>query len=122
MLIPATFNAPEGTTVTVIGTADLSSTYESELNVPSTNIYSTEVFTSLEKLGVVALPCSGARNGTIVFYVNEYGDYWSASAYDSSNAYMFSFRSSYVASGDINYRIYGRPVRLVQDIPFILFY
>ena len=76
MLIPATFNAPEGTTVTVIGTADLSSTYESELNVPSTNIYSTEVFTSLEKLGVVALPCSGARNGTIVFYVNEYGDYF----------------------------------------------
>ena len=58
LLIPEKFTAPEGTSVTVLSTTTSSTT----VSVPSTNKYTTEQFASLEKLGVVALPCGGYRN------------------------------------------------------------
>ena len=116
MLIPETFTAPEGTTVQILGTANLTSTSMSSLTVPSTNKYTTDEFASLEQLGVVALPCGGRRGGTSVSYVGSYGYYWSSSANGSSRACGFYFYSTYVDSYDYGGRYYGRSVRLVQNV------
>ena len=119
MLIPATFTAPEGITVEVIGTADLATDASMEVTVPTNNKYTTEQFASLEKLGVVALPCGGYRNGTSVYNVGSIGYYWSSSANDSYYAYEFYFYSTRVKVLDNNgnTRYPGRSVRLVQDVP-----
>ncbi len=116
MLIPETFVAPEGTSVEVLGTANLTSTSMTSLTVPSTNKYTTEDFASLENLGVVALPCGGYRNGTAVANVGLYGRYWSSSAYDSYDAYEFFFYSTNVSSNSSNFRSHAKSVRLVQDV------
>ncbi len=115
MLIPETFTAPEGTTVAVLSTST-SSTYVSNLTVPSTNTYTTEQFAVLERLGVVAFPCGGLRYGTSMGNVGSYGGYWSSSTYDSNCAYVFDFYSTDVDSDDYSYRNYGQSVRLVQDL------
>ena len=115
MLIPETFTAPEETTVTVLSTTT-SSTYEEGLSVPSTNKYTTEQFASLEKLGVVALPCGGSRGGTSVYDFGLYGGYWSSSADGTYGAYGFGINSTKVKSNYSSYRNYGRSVRLVQDL------
>ncbi len=115
MLIPETFTAPEGTTVTVLSTTT-SSTYLYNLTVPSTNKYTTEQFSSLEKLGVVAFPCGGHRNGTSLYYVGSFGYYWSSSADGSYYACDFFFYSVRVDSNSLYYRYSGRSVRLVQDV------
>ena len=114
MLIPETFTAPEGTTVTVLSTTKTSTSMG--VSVPSTNKYSIEQFASLEKLGVVALPCGGYRSGTSVSNVGSGGRYWSSSAYDSYFAYGFYFGSTYVYSDDTDTRFSGWSVRLVQDL------
>jgi uncharacterized protein (TIGR02145 family) len=115
MLIPETFTAPEGTTVTVLSTTT-TLTSMSGLTAPSTNKYTTEQFASLEKLGVVALPCGGFRCGSSVYNVGSYGYYWSSSAYDSSSAYEFYFYSTHVESDGYDYLNLGRSVRLVRDL------
>ena len=115
MLIPETFTAPEGTTVTVLSTTTTSTT-KIGLTVPSTNKYTTEQFASLEKSGVVALPCGGSRDGASVDNAGSYGLYWSSSADDSDLAYAFGFSSTSVYSNDYYPRHYGRSVRLVQDL------
>lgn len=115
MLIPATFSAPEGTTVEVIGTANLTST-RSDFTVPSTNIYTAEQFASFEKLGVVALPCGGCRRGTRVIQAGSYALYWSSTANSPYYAYVFFFYSTNVGSDGDNARGYGLSVRLVQNV------
>ena len=114
MLIPETFTAPKGTTVFVLSTTTTSTSMD--VHVPSKNIYTTEQFASLENLGVVALPCGGYRYGTSVGNVGSYGNYWSSSAYDSSDAYVFYFVPKNVNSRDHFIRCSGRSVRLVQDL------
>ena len=116
MLIPETFTAPEGTTVTVISTST-SSTAMDNLNVPTTNTYTTEQFTSLENLGVVALPCGGYRLGTAGYDVGSHGYYWSSSADDDGGA-CFSFCSGKVYSHNESTLYCGYNVRLVQDLVF----
>ncbi len=116
MLIPETFDAPKGTTVEVIGTANLTSAFKIGLIVPPTNKYTTDEFASLEKLGVVALPCGGFRTGATVYDVGSLGYYWSSSACSSDGANVFYFGSTYVGSNNNGSRYYGRSVRLVQDL------
>ena len=82
----------------------------------ASNKYTAEEFRNLECLGVVALPCGGYRKGTAMYDVGTYGYYWSSSSYDSLNAYVFSFSSTYVGSDYYSYRYHGRSVRLVQDV------
>ena len=119
MLIPEGFVAPSGVEITVISTSlSLSDGYVSFTESGyAGNTYTTEQFASLEKLGVVVLPCGGERDGTTVNYVGSGGCYWSSSAYSSYDAYVFSFYPASVSSdyyGDGRY--YGRSVRLVQDL------
>ena len=117
MLIPETFSAPEGTTVEVLGTANLTSTSMDDFTVPLTNTYSIEQFASFEELGVVALPCyGGLRHGSSTHLVGSYGSYWSSSAYDWEQAYAFYFRSPNIYSISDNLRHIGGSVRLVQDL------
>jgi hypothetical protein len=115
MLIPETFTASEEATVEVIGTADLTDPYKFSLKVPSTNVYTMEQFASLEKLGVVALPCSGLRRGTTMSDIGSEGKYWSSSKSDKYDAYEFTYGSSGVRSDPYCNRNYGQSVRLVQD-------
>ena len=115
MLIPETFTAPEGTTVTVISTTT-TSFYLPDLSVPSTNKYTIEEFASLEKLGVVALPCGGVRKGSSISHVGFNGNYWSSSAFDSNYALGLDFYNVTVSSNSAEYRCHGLSVRLVQDV------
>ena len=116
MLIPETFTAPEGITVEVIGTANIPNDAGRKVTVPTNNKYTTEQFASLEKLGVVALPCGGSLDGTSVYDVGSRSYYWSSSAYDLDFAYGFFFESTFVNSNFRNYRYFGGSVRLVQDV------
>ncbi len=118
-LIPDGFTAPTGVKVTVISTSlSLSNGYVIGISASSyaVNSYTTEQFASLEKLGVVALPCGGYRNGSSVNDVGSGGNFWSSSAYGSSSAYIFRFYSTYVDSSHNYARDNGRSVRLVQDL------
>ena len=118
-LIPDGFTAPTGVKVTVISTSlSLSNGYVTGISASSYagNSYTTEQFASLEKLGVVVLPCGGYRDGTSVYNVGSYGCYWSSSADDSDDAYEFSFGSTLVDSGSSDGRSHSRSVRLVQDV------
>ena len=115
MLIPEMFNAPEGTSVTVLSTTT-SSTYLNGLTVPTNNKYTTEQFASLEQLGVVVLPCGGRRNGTSLRYVGSNGYYWSSSARNVNYACDFRFNSEEVKSSVSSRWNNGFNVRLVQDL------
>ncbi len=120
MLIPADFTAPDGITVVdgVAMTDLLPGTTSSFVDVCATPYtYTVEQFSQLEKLGVVALPCTGHRKGS-AYGDNGYGEYWSSSAYSEERANTFIFSERLVQSdGHLN-RFYGISVRLIQDANF----
>ena len=78
-------------------------------------IFSADQWSKLESAGAVFLPAAGGRGGSGVSYVQYYGDYWSATEYDSNGARCLYFRSD-EASMDYNNRRGGRSVRLVKDL------
>ena len=119
MLIPEDFEAPEG-----LNMVQLSDCYDltkgnvlgiSE-NIYSKNVYTAKQFEQLEKVGVVALPCGGYRNGKVYQNDGLCGCYWSSTAYNSYYAYEFFFNSKIVVPCYNDYRHYGCSVRLVQDL------
>ena len=132
-LIPKGFVAPSGVKVKVIGTGSGSSaTYVEDILESSYagNSYTTEQFASLEKLGVVALPCGGQRSGASVSDIGLSGYYWSSRCCISSTiGSSFYFKSSFVRSAseysfssrleiwsDALRSSYGLSVRLVQNV------
>ena len=63
------------------------------------------------------LPAAGEVDGTSFKYVGSYGEYWSGTAYSSTNAYYLSFNESGFDAQIIYDRYCGysvRPVRLVE--------
>jgi len=62
------------------------------------------------------LPASGYRYGSDVDDVQYYGDYWSATALDSSYAFCLYFSSNVAYALDYNDRGNGLAVRLVRDV------
>ena len=118
MLIPEGFIAPSGVEITVISTSlSLSDGYVSFTESSYVgNTYTAEQFASLEKLGVVALPCAGWRNGTTVSCVGSFGFYWSSSVYDTYFVYELGFNSTAVDSQSYVDWSYGKSVRLIQDL------
>ena len=63
------------------------------------------------------LPAAGEVNGTSFNYVGSYGEYWSGTAYSSTDAYYLSFDESGFNVQIIYDRYCGysvRPVRLVE--------
>ena len=77
------------------------------------NNYSADDFESMEQHGAVFLPAAGNRDGISVNDVGSYGYYWSASYYNSYNAYTMSFHDPFLNSNNSNSRCSGRSVRLV---------
>lgn len=91
------------------------------------NTISSSQWAILEQYGAVFLPAAGGRNGTMVYQVDN-GYYWSASFYDSSNAYhvgIWDWRlnphieDAYRFDDDPpvweNFRKLGNSVRLVRS-------
>ena len=79
----------------------------------SSNTISASQWSALEQAGAVFLPAAGYRDGTSVYVVGSYGNYWSASYYGSSGAYYVDFDDSGLYASDGSYRYYGQSVRLV---------
>ena len=68
----------------------------------------------MESAGAVFLPAAGNRDGTDVYNVGSGGYGWSATPYDTGNAYYLYFDSGGLfPQGDYS-RGYGRSVRLVR--------
>ena len=77
--------------------------------------FTAEQWSKLEAAGAVFLPASGYRNGSSVYNVQGYGDYWSAIEYSLNDADCLYFRS--VEAYWDNYgRWRGLSVRLVKDL------
>ena len=72
-------------------------------------------WSKLESTGAVFLPTAGYRRGSHVVNVQYYGFYWSATEFDSIDAYYLFFYSDRADMECIG-RCYGRSVRLVKDL------
>ena len=80
------------------------------------NVYSAENWSAMETAGCVFLPAAGYRNGTSVYFVGSYGNYWSSTANGTDQAYSVSFNSEDVTPTDYTARYMGYSVRLVHDV------
>ena len=77
--------------------------------------FTAEQWSKLEAAGAVFLPVAGNRYGSYVYYVQNYGYYWSATEHGSGGAYYLFFASD-VAGWTCHDRYYGWSVRLVKDL------
>ena len=77
--------------------------------------FTAEQWSKLEAAGAVFLPAAGYRHGTLVYFVQYYGYYWSATEGNGGYAYFLYFYSdgAYVS---YNGRVLGHSVRLVKDL------
>lgn len=83
----------------------------------STNIISVSQWSVLEIAGCVFLPVAGYRFYTTVFLPSTNGDYWTATYYDNNCAYFTNIIAGNVNAFSNQGRVFGRSVRLVQDVP-----
>ncbi len=81
--------------------------------------FTLDQWQKLEAAGAVFLPASGYRYGSGMNRVQDYGRYWSATAYGSDGAYCLYFGSGEAFAGNNN-RYYGQAVRLVQDVKYAI--
>lgn len=111
VLLPDSWTCPAGVT--------FKSGFSDTLSVQAYADYQTFTLADwqlLEAAGAVFLPASGRRDGSLVDYVQNYGDYWSATPNGLDSAYVFGFLSYGAYTYGSRYRGYGRAVRLVQDL------
>lgn len=82
------------------------------------NSYTLPQWKTLEAAGAVFLPASGYRQGATVSDGQNVGYYWSStvSSGNVESVNYMQFRSSNQNTGGFATRIYGRAVRLVQDL------
>lgn len=111
ILLPDNWVCPEGVT--------FKSGFHSNYGVDYYAAYQTftaDQWSTLEAAGAVFLPAaSGYRYRSNVYYVQDYGCFWSATEYDGSGAYYLEV-SSGGANIHISDRLLGRSVRLVKDL------
>ena len=110
VLLPDDWNCPAGVA--------FKSGFASGYSVQAYADYQTFTLSDWQKLeaaGAVFLPASGTRYGSDVYYVQDYGGYWSATPNDSDYARVFYFLS-YEARTSNDDRYVGQAVRLVQDL------
>lgn len=79
-------------------------------------IYTAEQWADAEEqYGLIALPFTGYRRGTLFYDGGSYGNYWSATPYSGNSCYAHdAYFDSSNAYTDYYYRNYGHPVRLVS--------
>lgn len=75
------------------------------------NNYSANDFALIQSAGGVFLPATNIRVGASV--IGNSGNYWSASCYNSANAYLISFEETILMTDYTASRYYGFSVRLV---------
>lgn len=113
ILLPDNWNCPKGVT--------FKSGFSSSFGIDCySQIYTAEQWQKLESSGAVFLPAAGLRDGIVVYDVQGYGNYWSATEYSSeytsdgaaANSLDFTSNSMWW-SGEL--RFSGISVRLVKD-------
>ena len=82
----------------------------------STNTYTLAQWQTLESIGAIFLPCAGYRLGSLVYNVGSFGSYWPAAPNDLDYARDLVFVSPVANTYNWHDRIFGRSVRLVQDV------
>ncbi len=110
ILLPDSCVLPAGVT--------FKSGFASESSIDAYATHQTFTFAQWQKLeaaGAVFLPAAGTRGGASVNYVQNHGDYKSATATDNTLAYCLTFLSNGADASDSELRYFGRTVRLVQD-------
>ena len=81
----------------------------------TSNIIGATDWAKMENVGCVFLPATGYRNGTSVYDVGSYGNYWSTTCNDSNSAYILYFYSGGLGPSDSCFRGNGESVRLVRS-------
>ena len=76
--------------------------------------FTADQWSKMESAGAIFLPAAGNRRGN-VYYVQNFGCYWSATEDGSDFAYYLGFYSDEAHMGDYG-RDYCRSVRLVKDL------
>ena len=110
ILLPDNWTCPSGIT--------FKSGFHSSYGVDYYAAYQTftvDQWSKFEAAGAVFLPAAGDRFSDLVYHVQIYGRYWSATEGDSDSAYCLYFYSN-KASTNFNGRSYGHSVRLVKDL------
>ena len=111
ILLPDNWTCPAG--------ANFKSGFYSEYSVEAYALYQTftaDQWSKLESAGAVFLPAAGYhRYGSIMYYVQKYGTYWSATESYNYTAGFLYFESD-EAFMSYNYHDYGFSVRLVKDL------
>lgn len=116
ILLPDKYEHPSGVAaLTNINTSDAGYT---------ANNYDVSTWAAMEDAGAVFLPSAGYREGSDVDFDNNYGAYWSSTAFDDECAYCVDFASPlyhpaedfYFIPDDFGYRDDGCSVRLVTNV------
>jgi hypothetical protein len=110
ILLPDEWVCPEGIT--------FKSGFHSEYTVEAYGLYQTftaDEWMLMEAAGAIFLPIAGYRDGLDVYDVQYYSNYWSATEFDSYDAYyLYIYSDEAGISYDDRYE--GGSVRLVQDL------
>ncbi len=91
-------------------------TFKYGANGYSVNTYSASEWSKMEANGAVFLPAAGYHDGTVVYRVGTYGEYWSSTADGYGYAYNLDFDGNNVETKFGYSRNYRLSVRLVQDV------
>ena len=110
ILLPDNWTCPAGVTFK----SGFHSSYGAEYYA-AYQTFTADQWSKLESAGAAFLPAAGCRDGSDVYGVQYYGNYWSATEGLSLSALCLRFYSD--AAGMYYYdRNYGRAVRLVKDL------
>ena len=111
ILLPDNWSCPSGITFK----SGFHISYSEDSDFAACQTFTADQWSKLESAGAVFLPTAGCRRRSKVYNVQEYGYYWSATEYDSREAYHLYFYSGGAGMSDFK-RDYGRSVRLVKDL------
>ena len=126
ILLPDEYEHPSG--VAELKKLNPKNDTENDINTDAAfteNTYSVTDWEKMEAAGAVFLPSAGYREGSDVDFDNNYGAYWSSTAFDEEWAYYVDFASPlyhteedfYFIPDDADYRSCGCSARLVTDVP-----
>lgn len=117
ILLPCNYTPVEGIAMDIIGsgkaTEETHPLFEKDY---ADNVYTMAQLEQLQTAGVVFLPSAGRRRGAVVEDVGLFGEYWSSTVNNTSDANRFGFYPQYVYANYHTCRYIGISVRLVQDI------
>ena len=111
IFLPDNWKCPEGITFK----PDVHDTYGMTYYAAH-QIFTAEQWLKMEETGAIFLPAAGSRYGTDIGGVQNTGDYWSATEFNSVYAMHFGFVSFGVVNAGSTFRECGLSVRLVKDL------